>query len=138
MVEKDDLKNPLHLKLKTLPEEQICGLCDRKVDILFPINDVLLCLPCAEYLAERTDIPPVHYKLYQDVIGRNHCARCGRPVVIGVKASFHICHDCTVKLAKVEQGIRAQEAANARKIAEKYDIGGMDEVGSKYKGRKVV
>ena len=113
--------NPLGLKLTTLPEEKICPMCDIKADIVFPINDVLLCLPCAEKMAERTDTK-VSYKLYTNLKPEGQCAKCGIEVVVGVKASFHICHSCTVKLGKMEQARKMKEAANARKILDKYGI----------------
>ena len=113
--------NPLGIRLTTLPEEKMCGLCDVKADIVFPINDVLLCLPCAEKLAERTDIE-VHYKLYQNLKPEGVCAKCGIEVVVGVKASFHICNKCTRYLGKMEQARRVKEAAMARKILGGYDV----------------
>lgn len=119
-IERDN--NPLNIKMTQLPEEKMCGLCDTKADILFPITDVLLCLPCAEALAERTDIPPVSYKLYQNLKPEGFCAKCGADVVIGVKANFHICHKCTEKLGKVERARRIKEVAQARKILSGYDV----------------
>ena len=109
--------NPLGLKRQEFPQEQVCPFCGTKADYLFPINDVVLCLPHAEMVMERYGEVPMVSKPFTSIKGDGYCHWCGVEVPVGVKMSTYICHKCTVHLGKMEKGHRVKEAALARKVA---------------------
>lgn len=120
-IENPETYNPLDIRLKPIPEETVCALCHSKADYVFPITDMILCLEHAEIMAEYKDVK-VTFKPHADITGRSHCAVCGKPVIYGVRANTHICNKCTIKLGKMQEGIRIQEAAKARKVVKDLNV----------------
>ncbi len=108
-----DKYNPRGNTIKPFKEEYICGLCDSKADVVFPVQ-VDLCPKCTARVRERKDVFKTISQPFYDFGGR-FCVNCGETSIVYYRVNVRICHKCTLRLGKNEI-IRNKLNKIARKI----------------------
>lgn len=106
--------NPRNLKLKAIPEEWMCPLCDVHSEFVFPVTDIAICADCFNEIKERKEVAK-RWKNHLSYPNKTACLRCGKPFIGGVLLSTHICTKCTKRAGKIEQANRVRRYA--RKVA---------------------
>ncbi|MEM0142627.1 MAG: hypothetical protein QXL94_01535 [Candidatus Parvarchaeum sp.] len=109
--------NPHDLRLRPIPTEKVCGMCDTQREFVFALTDVVVCSKCANEILERTDTQKSGKIYVGNPMNPMFCARCGAPVTIGMKFNMRMCAKCIERAGKYEMGWRIKKASGARKIA---------------------
>ena len=84
----------------------MCALCGSKSDYVFPMK-MLLCNKCTNDIAERDDVQ----KLITPHVGVGYCANCGKHIIGGYIVDTHVCHKCSLHLAKMERAYMVRRHA---------------------------
>lgn len=108
-----DNYNPLGLKIVPFPEEKVCGWCQSKKEVVFPIAP-RLCERCVQRINGRQDILK-NFKPKIDLMGYR-CDGCGTVTYMPVITNTRICNACTILLGKQVQKNQANLAYGARRV----------------------
>jgi hypothetical protein len=87
-----DKYNPWGLKVRPFLEEKVCGLCQSKADVIFPMSPHL-CEKCASKAVGRKDVLAI-WKRKFDLSGYR-CDLCGAVTYFPIILNTRVCHRCT-------------------------------------------
>jgi hypothetical protein len=105
--------NPLGVRLKPFPVERVCGLCEGKADVIFPVAPKL-CQRCAMHAIGRTDVMN-KWKGQFDISGYK-CDFCGTSVYFTMRVNTRACNKCTWRLGRVTLANQSWQRAGARHV----------------------
>jgi hypothetical protein len=108
-----DRYNPLGLRIQPFKEEKVCGLCESKCDVIFPVGPKL-CQRCAMHAIGRTDVMN-RWRGKLEINGYR-CDFCGSVVYFTMRVNTRVCNKCTIRLGKVTQANQVWQRAGARHV----------------------
>ncbi len=109
-----DTYSPLGHRVTPFPEEKVCGICESKCDVVFPVAPKL-CGRCAMHAIGRSDVMN-KWRFGPPTLSGYHCDNCGQLTYRPLQVNTRICHPCTSRLGNQVQKNQMALMYGARRV----------------------